>query len=46
MIPPEFCQVISSQLYKRKVLENMMARVVNFTKIRPEDRFRKITQSL
>ena len=36
MIPAEFRQLVPSQLYKRKVPENLMAKVVNFAKIRPK----------
>jgi len=46
VIPAEFCQVIPGQLYKRKVPESLTAKVVDFAKIRPQDRFRKITQSV
>jgi len=46
VIPAELCQVIPGQLYKRKVPEYLTAKVVEFAKIKPQDRFRKITQSV
>ncbi|KAF8811942.1 argonaute-like protein [Phlegmacium glaucopus] len=46
VIPAELCQVIPGQLYKRKVPEYLTAKVVDFAKIKPQDRFRKITQSV
>jgi hypothetical protein len=39
------CEVIPGQLYKRKVAEYLTVRVVDFAKAKPQDRFRKITQS-
>jgi len=45
VIPAELCQVIPGQLYKRKVPEYLTAKVVEFAKIKPQDRFRKIAQS-
>lgn len=46
VIPAELCQVIPGQLYKRKVPEYLTAKVVEFSKIKPQDRFRKIAQSV
>jgi eukaryotic translation initiation factor 2C len=46
VIPAELCQVIPGQLYKRKVPEYLTAKVVDFAKIKPQDRFRKISQSV
>jgi eukaryotic translation initiation factor 2C len=46
VIPAELCQVVPGQLYKRKVPEHLTAKVVDFAKIKPQDRFRKITQSV
>jgi eukaryotic translation initiation factor 2C len=46
VIPAEFCQVLPGQLYKRKVPEYLTAKVVDFSKIKPQDRFRKIKQSV
>jgi eukaryotic translation initiation factor 2C len=46
VIPAELCQVIPGQLYKRKVPEYLTAKVVEFSKIKPQDRFRKISQSV
>jgi len=46
VIPAEFCQVLPGQLYKRKVPEYLTAKVVDFAKIKPQDRFRKIKQSV
>jgi hypothetical protein len=46
VIPAELGQVIPSQLYKRKVPEYLTTKVVEFAKIKPQDRFRKITQSV
>jgi eukaryotic translation initiation factor 2C len=46
VIPAEFCQVIPGQLYKRKVPEHLTAKVVDYAKIKPQDRFRKITESV
>lgn len=46
VIPAELCEVIPGQLYKRKVPEYLTAKVVDFAKIRPQDRFKKITQSV
>jgi len=45
VIPAELCEVIPGQLYKRKVPEYLTAKVVDFAKIKPQDRFRKISQS-
>ena len=42
----DLCQVVPSQLYKHKVPEHLMAKVVDVAKIKPQDRFRKITQSV
>jgi hypothetical protein len=39
-------RVIPGQLYKRKVPEYLTAKVVEFAKIKPQDRFRKISQSV
>lgn len=46
VIPAELCQVIPGQLYKRKVPEYLTAKVVDFAKIKPQDRFKKISQSV
>ncbi|KAF8804308.1 hypothetical protein BYT27DRAFT_7301310 [Phlegmacium glaucopus] len=46
VIPAELCQVIPGQLYKQKVPEYLTAKVVDFTKIKLQDCFRKITQSI
>ena len=48
VIPAELCEVIPGQLYKRKVQvpEYLTAKVVEFAKIKPQDRFRKISQSV
>jgi eukaryotic translation initiation factor 2C len=46
VIPAELCHVIPGQLYKRKVPEYLTAKVVEFAKIKPQDRFRKISQSV
>jgi hypothetical protein len=46
VIPAELCKVIPGQLYKRKVPEYLTAKVVDFAKIKPQDRFRKISQSV
>ena len=46
VIPAELCEVIPGQLYKRKVPEYLTAKVVDFAKIKPQDRFRKISQSV
>ena len=46
VIPAELCQVIPGQLYKRKVPEYLTPKVVEFSKIRPQDRFKKISQSV
>jgi eukaryotic translation initiation factor 2C len=48
VIPAELCEVIPGQLYKRKVQvpEYLTAKVVKFAKIKPQDRFRKISQSV
>jgi eukaryotic translation initiation factor 2C len=46
VIPAELCEVIPGQLYKRKVPEYLTAKVVDFAKVKPQDRFRKITQSV
>jgi eukaryotic translation initiation factor 2C len=46
VIPAELCRVIPGQLYKRKVPEYLTAKVVEFAKIKPQDRFRKISQSV
>ena len=46
VIPPELCQVIQGQLYKRKVPEYLTMKVVKFSKIKPQDCFRKIAQSM
>jgi hypothetical protein len=48
VIPAELCEVIPGRLYKRKVQvpEYLTAMVVEFAKIKPQDRFRKISQSV
>lgn len=46
VIPAELCPVIPGQLYKRKVPEYLTAKIVDFAKIKPQDQFRKITQSV
>ena len=46
VIPAELCQVIPGQLYKRKIPEYLTSKVVDFSKIKPQDRRRKIIQSV
>ena len=46
VIPAELCQVIPGQLYKRRIPEYLTPKVVEFSKIRPQDRRRKIAQSV
>ena len=46
ILPANLCKVIPGQLYKQKVPEYLTAKVVEFLKIKPQDRFRKISQSV
>ena len=44
IISAELCEVIQGQVYKRKVPEGLTMKVVKFSKIKPQDHFRKISQ--
>jgi hypothetical protein len=46
VIPAELCEVIPGQLYKRKVPKYLDAKVIDFARIKHQDHFRKITQSV